>query len=49
MCTDLLEDEVEVEITWIPSHVRLEGNEIVGKRTRHAALNSAVLIDYVRL
>jgi ribonuclease HI len=24
-----LEDRVEVEIMWIPSHVGLEGNEIV--------------------
>jgi ribonuclease HI len=32
MCTDLLEDGVKVEIMWIPSHVGLEGNEIVGER-----------------
>jgi ribonuclease HI len=32
MCSDLLEDEVEVEIMWIPSHVGLEGNKIVEER-----------------
>jgi ribonuclease HI len=42
MCGELLEDGVEVEIIWIPYHVRLEGNEIVDERARHAALNSAV-------
>jgi hypothetical protein len=41
MCSDQLEDGVEVEIMWIPAHVKLEGNEIVDKRTRHAALNGA--------
>jgi ribonuclease HI len=43
MCSDLLEDGVEVEImfTWISSHVGLEGNEIVDERARHAALNGA--------
>jgi hypothetical protein len=41
MCI-LLEDEVEVEIMWIPSHVGLEGNEIVDKRAWHVALNGAV-------
>jgi hypothetical protein len=29
MCSDLLEDGVEVEIMWIPSDVELEGNDIV--------------------
>jgi hypothetical protein len=42
MCSDLLEDGVEVGIMWIPSHVGLEGNEIVDERDRHAALNGAV-------
>jgi hypothetical protein len=28
MCSDLLEDGVEVEIMWIPSHVGLESHEI---------------------
>jgi ribonuclease HI len=42
MCSDLLEDGVEVQIMWIPVHVGLEGNEIVDERVRHAALNSAV-------
>jgi hypothetical protein len=42
MCGDLLEDGVEVEIMWIPSHVKLEGNEIVDEQARHAALNGAV-------
>jgi ribonuclease HI len=42
MCNDLLDDGVEVEIIWIPSHVGLEGNEIVDKRARHAVLNSVV-------
>jgi hypothetical protein len=32
---------MEVEIMWIPSHVGLEGNEIVDEQTRHAALNGA--------
>jgi hypothetical protein len=27
---------------WIPSHVRLEGNEIVDEWARHAAINGAV-------
>jgi hypothetical protein len=38
-CSDLLEDEVEVEIIWISSYVELEGNDIVDERARHAALN----------
>jgi hypothetical protein len=42
MCSDLLEVGVEVEIMWIPSHVGHEGNEIVDKRARHAALNGVV-------
>jgi ribonuclease HI len=41
----LLEDGVKVEIMWIPSHVGLEGNEIVDERARHAALNGVVLIN----
>jgi hypothetical protein len=40
--SDLLEDGVEIEIMWIPAHVRLQGNEIVDERARHAALNGAV-------
>jgi hypothetical protein len=28
MCSDLLENGVEVEIIWIPAHVGLEGNEM---------------------
>jgi hypothetical protein len=32
----------EVEIMLIPSHMALEDNELVFKRARHAALNSAV-------
>jgi hypothetical protein len=27
ICSDLLEDEVEVEIMWIPGHVRLKKRE----------------------
>jgi hypothetical protein len=42
MCSDLLEDGVEVEILWIPSHVGLEGNKIVNERARHAALIGTV-------
>jgi hypothetical protein len=47
MCSDLLEDGVEVQITWIPAHVGLEANEIVDERAvlraRHAsALNGVV-------
>jgi hypothetical protein len=42
MCSNLLEDGVEVEIMCLPAHVRLEGNEIVDEGARHAALNSAV-------
>jgi ribonuclease HI len=42
MCDDLLEDGVEVEIMWIPSHVELEGNEIVDERAQLAALNGVV-------
>jgi hypothetical protein len=42
MCSDLLEDGVEVEIMWIPFHVGLKGNEIVDEQTRHAALNGVV-------
>jgi hypothetical protein len=36
MSSDLFENGVEVEIMW------LEGNEIVGERAQHAALNGAV-------
>jgi ribonuclease HI len=39
MCSDQLEDGVEVEIMWIPAHVGLEKNEIVDERARHAVLN----------
>jgi hypothetical protein len=35
MCSDLLEDGVEVEILWISSQVVIESNEIVDKRVRH--------------
>jgi hypothetical protein len=44
MCSDsdLLENEVEVEIMWIPGHMQLEGNKIVDERARHAALNGTV-------
>jgi hypothetical protein len=42
MCSDLLEDGVEVEIVWIPSYMGLKGNEIVDEQARHAALNGAV-------
>jgi hypothetical protein len=42
MCSDLLEDGVDVEIMWVSGHVGLEGNEIVDERERHAALNGAV-------
>jgi hypothetical protein len=37
-----LEDGVEVEIMWIPSHVGLEGNEIVVERALNATLNDTV-------
>jgi ribonuclease HI len=42
VCSDLLEDTVEVEIMWISSHVGLEGNEIIEERAQHAALNVVV-------
>jgi hypothetical protein len=42
MCSDLLEDGVEVEILWNPAHVGLEDNAIVDERARHTALNGAV-------
>jgi ribonuclease HI len=42
MCSDLLENGIEVEIIWIPAHVGLEGNEIVDKQARHVALNCVV-------
>jgi hypothetical protein len=42
-CNDLLEDGVEVEIMCMSSNVELEGNDIVDKRARHAALNDAAL------
>jgi ribonuclease HI len=42
MCNYLLEDGVQFEIMWIPSHVGLKGNEIVDERARHMALNGAV-------
>jgi hypothetical protein len=42
VCSNLFKDGVEVEIMKIPSHVGLEGNEIVYERARHAALNGAV-------
>jgi ribonuclease HI len=32
MCSDLLEDGLEVEIMSIPAHAGLEGNEIVDER-----------------
>jgi ribonuclease HI len=36
MCSDILEDGVEVRIIWIPTHEGLEGNEIVdGLDMRH--------------
>jgi hypothetical protein len=42
MCSDLLDDGVEVEIMWISSHVGLESNEIVDEQARQLALNGAV-------
>jgi ribonuclease HI len=42
MCSNLVEDGIEVGIIWIPAHVGLEGNEIVDEWARHAALNGAV-------
>jgi hypothetical protein len=42
MCSELLRNGVEAEKMWIPSHVGLEGNELVNKRARNAALNGAV-------
>jgi hypothetical protein len=42
MCRNLLWNGVEVEMMWIPSHVGLEGNELVAERALHAALNGAV-------
>jgi hypothetical protein len=42
MCSDLLEDGVEVKIMWILYQVGLKSNEIVDERARHAALNGAV-------
>jgi ribonuclease HI len=42
MCSDLLEDGVEVEIMWVSAHVRLEGNTMVDEWARHAALNGTV-------
>jgi hypothetical protein len=42
MCSNLLWNGVEVEMMWIPSHVRLEGNELMDERARHAALIGAV-------
>jgi hypothetical protein len=52
MCSNLMEDGVEVEIMLIPSHVGFEGNEIVDELARHATLSGAVfdtplpLVDY---
>jgi hypothetical protein len=34
---------VEVVIIWIPTHVGLEGNELVDERKHHVAFNGAVL------
>jgi hypothetical protein len=43
MWSDLLEDEVEVEFVHnLVTLVKLEGNEFVDERARHAALNGAV-------
>jgi hypothetical protein len=42
MCSNLLWNEVEVEIMWISSHVGLESYEFMNKRTRHAAFNGTV-------
>jgi hypothetical protein len=42
MCSNPLEDGVEIEIMWIPSHVGLNGNESVDEWARHVALNGAV-------
>jgi hypothetical protein len=39
MCSDLLEDGVEVEIMWIPAHIGFRGQRDC---ERHAALNAAV-------
>jgi hypothetical protein len=41
MCSNLFLNAVEVEM-WIPSHVRLEGSELVDNRARQAALIGAV-------
>jgi hypothetical protein len=42
MCSNLLWNGVEVEKMLIPSHVGLEGNELVDKREYHVSFNSTV-------
>jgi hypothetical protein len=37
MCNDLLWNGVEVEIMRIPSPMRLECNELIDERVRHAS------------
>jgi hypothetical protein len=48
ICSDLLWNEVELEITSIPSHMGLDGNELLDEQARHEALNGSVLIDHFR-
>jgi hypothetical protein len=42
MCSDLLENGVEVEIMWIPAHLELEGNETVDEWAWNVALKGVV-------
>jgi UDP-N-acetylmuramyl tripeptide synthase len=46
MCSDLLEDGVEVGIMSISAHVGLEDNAIVDELIRHAALIVLFLKDH---
>jgi hypothetical protein len=41
LCWGLYQNGNEVNLMWIPSHVGLEGNELVDDRARHAALEGS--------
>jgi hypothetical protein len=42
LCFDLMRDLIEVKLMWIPSHVRLGGNEMVDGEAWYASLNSFI-------
>jgi hypothetical protein len=43
MCSDLLEDGVEIKIMWILAHVELECNEFVDEKVQFNVIKNKVM------